>query len=817
MNDRHFITVILPLALPKNYTYEVSAEQIISLKVGHRVEVELKKKLYTAIVLDIQATPDSSYSPKPIVGIVDEDPIVDIHHIKFWQWIADYYCCTIGEVMDAALPSGLKLQSETKLILIDEDEVYSPELLSDEEYLIVEALTIQKELKFHQVKDILGKKSIYTLIRSLLDKEVIQIKEELIQKYKPKRIKVASLAPEIKKSNRKMEEAIALTERSDKQTRALLSLITLSRTIEFVPLSELVQHSNTDYSITKALAKKGIITISSQEASRIFHYTGEITEELNLSEEQLTADIAIHESFKQRLPVLLHGVTGSGKTRVYTELINETISKGKQVLFLLPEIALTTQIVERLMFIYGNDIVLYHSKLSNEQRVEIWNSVSLGKKIVLGARSAMFLPFKSLSLIIVDEEHDSSYKQSDPSPRYNARDCALVLARQINANIVLGSATPSLESYFNATQKRYSLIELNQRYGDAVLPKIEIVDLKQERKTGRLRSSISHQLKEKMVEILGMKKQVILFQNRRGFAPVVQCEDCGWSAQCVNCDVSLTLHRYTSEMRCHYCNYRIKLQSHCPSCGSDNLKDVGIGTERIVAEVKEQFPGYTIARLDIDSAKTKASMDQIVADFKHRETDILVGTQMVTKGFDFDHIALVGIINADALIRFTDFRAEERAFQLMVQVGGRAGRRAEQGTVIIQAYSANHVVLQNVIDHDYKAFFQRQMDERATSHFPPLCKMIELEIKHQHVEKVDAATSILLTKLKENLGDRVKGPIVPSISRIQNMYIRNILIKLENESKLLTYTKNYLNHLKGVILNTEGIKNTRINIDVDPY
>ena len=810
-----YITVILPLALPKNYTYLVNEDQVDKIIIGQRVEVELKRKIYTGIVGEIVDVHDSNYKPKPIISVVDDHAIISEIQLSFWKWIANYYCCTEGEVMQAALPSGLKLESETKLSAVIGDHDFSE--LTDDEYLIAEAMQVRKDLTFHEIKDILNKSSIHHVVRSLMDKGMLEVKEEVIQKYKEKQIKVASFSERFLSNRNDLTIAMDLVQKSEKQTNALLSMIQLTKDQDLVPLSELITMSNTDHSVFNALEKKGIINTKYHTVSRLDKYKGEILEVPPLSEEQSEAIRKINLAFNDHKSVLLHGITGSGKTRVYMELIQKCLDDGKQVLYLLPEIALTTQVVDRLLMIFGNDILLYHSKLTNQQRVEIWNEILLGKKIILGARSALFLPFNRLGLIIVDEEHDPSYKQSDPSPRYNARDCALVLAGRCNANVILGSATPSIESYVNTITDKYELVTLNNRYGDSVLPQIDIVDLKRERQVGLLKSFISIPLQHHINEQLSLHKQTILFQNRRGFSPMVQCEDCGWVAQCINCDVSLTLHKFTHEMRCHYCNYRTKLHHNCPDCGSDKINEIGFGTEKIAEEVQRLFPEARIGRLDVDTAKTKNAMDTIINDFQNRSIDILIGTQMVTKGFDFDHISLVGIINADSVMRFADFRATERAFQLMTQVAGRAGRRDEQGRVIIQTYSADHPVITDVINHDYLNFFNREVEERKMTLFPPFTRLIEIELKHKDFDRVDEAANFMAHQLKHHLQNRVNGPIVPSIARLKNMYLRRILIRIEKDHKMILYTKNLLLHVKALLLNKEGIKSTRIHIDVDPY
>ncbi|MFM2392772.1 MAG: hypothetical protein RLZZ546_754, partial [Bacteroidota bacterium] len=647
-----YASIVFPLNLPTLYTYFIPESLVGKVSVGCRVEVELRSKLYSGLVYELlDQNPDLRYKPKPILNLIDEQAIVTKNQLILWAWIARYYCCSLGEVMDAGMPSGLKLNSESIIIKNFEsiDDLESNDLTNDE-YLVAEALSMQEDLTISKIQYILNKKSIYPLLKSLYQKNILLIKEQLLEKYKPRTIRVVKIKSQYA-SEESLEQVLSDLKRSESQQKALVSLHELSRNTEWVPISDLIEFAQVNTSIINALIKKEILEIMNKSISRLPNQVSLLTDLPMLSEEQSRGIEEIKVSFSKKLPVLLHGVTGSGKTRVYMELIHEALSKGKQILYLLPEIALTSQIVERLYEVFGNDILLYHSKMSDQARVEIWQEVLKGKKLILSARSGVFLPFTQLDLIIVDEEHDASYKQDAPSPLYNARDIALYLSNQFNANILLGSATPSLESMHNVSQKKYGLVNFLTRYGNVKLPKIEIVDLAYERKTKRFKPVISVPLRNAIDKELKNQKQIILFQNRRGYVPTIMCKNCGWSAICNNCDVNLTYHKFSNELSCHYCNYKLRNPHHCPECGFNDISEIGAGTEKIEELISSLFPNAKVARLDFDAAKTKIAQDKIISSFAIGDTDILIGTQMVTKGFDFDKVSLVGIIDADSMLR----------------------------------------------------------------------------------------------------------------------------------------------------------------------
>lgn len=815
-----FVKVILPLALPESYTYSVPKELVDAVKIGIRVEVSLKNKLYSAIVSEILENIKLDYKTKDIIAVLDSDPLVTESQLQFWHWMANYYCCTLGEVMNVAMPASLKLESETKVIL-DGDINDVSHLLSDEEYLIAEALSIQNELTILQIQGILNKKSIFPILRSLIDKRIISIKEELIEKFKPKMVNYMTLNEPYLDNPNLLSEAFDLVIKSDKQTKALLAFVQLSRNKTFsIPVSEICQLAGVDTVTVQTLAKKKIFTIEKKRYSRIG---------LNAIEEQETQALQplnqyqteafgkILKNFNSQKPVLLHGITGSGKTRIYAELIQQQIDKNRQTLYLLPEIALTTHMVTRLKSLFGDDVLVYHSKMNNQERVEIWNAVLLGTKIVIAARSGLFLPFSHLGLIIVDEEHDPSYKQNEPNPRYNARDAALYLAHQTNANIILGSATPSLESYANAMSQKYGLVQITERFGDSVLPTISIVDLKNEHKDQRFKGVFSHELITAIENALIQKEQVLLFQNRRGYSPTLSCQICGWFADCINCDVHMTTHKLFNEVRCHYCGSRAKIPTACPACGNPDLTEQGFGTEKIEEEIKELFPTALVGRMDMDTAKTKLAYETIIHDFEEKKIDILVGTQMISKGLDFENIQLVGVLNADNIMRYPDLRANERAFQLLTQVAGRAGRREKKGRVIIQTFQPDHPVIVETVQHWYDRFFTRESEERKMFRYPPYFRMIQIELFHKNAATVAHAATLLSQNISQLIGNRLIGPAVPSIARIRGMYINTITIKMEKDPNIVNKIKKIILAERDKLRQIPACKTVKIIIDVDPY
>lgn len=811
-----FVTVILPIAAPKPYTYYVPEELVQQIQFGVRVEVQFgKNKLYSALVMEVHAKAPEEYKPKPVISVIDETSIIFPSQIKLWQWMAKYYACTLGEIMNAALPSGMKLASETRIVLSPLfDENYDG--FNDKEFMITEALSIQNELSIDDIRKILNQKTVYPLINRLLERKVIYLKEELKSSYKPKKVSCVKLSEPYASNLELLEEAFELLGNSNRQVEALMAFIHLSKKLDMVQSQDVCKKASVDATVLKAIEKKGIFEIYKKDVSRIAGYEEELVESSELSEQQISAIEAIKVETNNRV-TLLHGVTGSGKTRVYVELIKEAIAKGEQVLYLLPEIALTAQIVNRLQKIFGDQIAVFHSRLSNNERVEIWRSVLAGKPLVMGARSGLFLPFNHLKLIIVDEEHDTSFKQMDPAPRYNARDVAVFLAKMHDAKIILGTATPSLESYHNAVTKKYQLVEMPQRFGGLELPETIIVDAKEETKTKKMQSHFTSVLLDELRKTLEQGEQAILFQNRRGYAPTMECINCGWHAECIHCDVSLTYHKFQNNLRCHYCGYQTPIPSECPACGSKQLTLKGFGTEKIEDELKIFFPEAKITRLDYDTSRTKNAHARIINDFEEKRIDILVGTQMVTKGLDFDNVGLVGVLSADQLFQFPDFRASERGFQLITQVSGRAGRKNKRGKVIIQAFNTSHSVLKEILENNYVGFFERELAERQTFMYPPFCRLIKITLKHKKPDLLNEASKVFSKQLKKSLGDRVIGPAVPGIPRVRNYFLMDLLIKMERNSEKIAFAKSAILEAIQATQSIQGFSMVRININIDPY
>lgn len=811
-----YVRIVLPLALPKSYIYSVPSDIAQNFKFGMRVEVPLRRKFYSGLVIELfgeEGKPD--YPTKDIISIIDDDPIINESHFELWKWIAQYYICTVGQVMNVALPSGLKMSSESLLELLVQEDV-DPVGLSDDEFLVFEALRIQNELNLKDIREILGKKTVYPIIHSLLDKEMINIREELIKNYKPKTIKYIKLT-EQHENDENLIDAFSLTQRSKHQTNSLLAYIQLKNTqkeISKIALKELAQVTS---SVIKKVIDKGIFEEYEKTISRLIPFAEHASSLPNLSEGQKKSVKEIDDVFKSKNHVLLHGVTGSGKTRIYQEYIKRTIDNGGQVLLLVPEIGLTTQLINRLAAVFGTDVYVFHSKLNQNERVEIWNEVAKGKPIILGARSSIFLPFKSLKLIIVDEEHDNSYKQQNPSPRYNARDVAAYIGAVKDVKVIFGSATPSLESYYNTQIGKYGYVLLNERFGNVSLPEIRIVDMRLKSMLLPNNSKYSIALTTMVQNTLNNEEQVLLFQNRRGYSPTMVCNKCGWHSQCVNCDVSMTYHKFFNELKCHYCGHRENVPETCPRCGSLNIAMLGYGTEKIEDELKNIFPDAKVKRMDMDTVRTKNDIEGIMAEFEAKKIDILVGTQMITKGLDFDHIGLVGVIDIDRLMQFPDFRANERAFQLVLQVGGRAGRRKKQGLVIIQTHNPDHPMLNDILNTDYDTFINRELEERRLFKYPPFVRIIEIIIMHKKSDKCASGANNMALLLKTRLLNRVVGPAIPGISRIRGFYQQRIMIKLEKSGLNVNKVKEFIQHCKDRTRKLEGLKTLRIKIDVDGY
>ncbi|PHR42963.1 MAG: primosomal protein N' [Fluviicola sp.] len=820
----YFVDVILPVPIHNSFTYRVPLELNDYVKNGVRVVVPFgKSKLQTGIIIKVHEEVPTKYQSKYVESVLDDEPIITGKQLKLWYWISEYYMAPIGDVMNAALPSNFKLGSETKIQLHPESEVNS-EHLTDREYQVFEALEIQGELDLKEISDILQIKTIQPVIKSMIDKRVVITKEELKFKYAPKTQIFIELTKEFQ-SDQALE--VLLNEFSDKkrkekQVDAVLKFLKLDgfkKGVSKPILRTELEQEGASVSSLNTLEKEGVFESKRLEISRIQEGNEADSKFKELSESQGRVLDEVRNSFIEKEVTLLHGVTGSGKTEIYVELIQEQLNLGKQVLFLLPEIALTTQLIDRLSRYFGEKIGVYHSRFNQNERIEIWNALLKGDtskfQIVIGARSSVFLPFRNLGLIIVDEEHESSFKQYDPSPRYNARDTAIVLRSFFDAKVLLGSATPAIESYYNALEGKYSLVELHERFGNVRMPEIFTANIKKEKQQKTMQSDFSGFLVEHMKEALENKEQIILFQNRRGYNPVWACEVCGWNPQCKNCDVSLTYHKNTNILKCHYCSYFTPPVGSCPKCGSNRLKMIGFGTEKIEDELSIILPGVRVQRLDLDTTRQKNSYESILSDFDNRKIDILVGTQMVTKGLDFDNVSLVGILDADMMLRRPDFRSFERSYQLMSQVAGRAGRKLKRGKVIIQTYDPDHWIIRHVIDHDYIGMYKNEIIERKNYFYPPYYKMINLTLKHRNANELEVIADDLAKRLKAFFGDRVLGPEFPVVKRIQNSYLKVVRLKIEREASPKK-AKAKLNEIIEKFYTQPTNKSARLIIDVDP-
>lgn len=813
-----FVEVIIPLSLPKTFTYKVSEAEYNFITKGMRIAVPFgKNKIYTALAIDLHQNAPTLYEAKEIHQILDEKPIVNEYQINHWFWIAAYYMCNIGDVYRGALPSALLLESET-IISQQKDTVVNETELSDDEFLIYEALQHQSSLKVQNVMDILNKKTVLPVIQKLIHKKIITLEEEIQEVYKPKLIRYIRLHAQYQTE----ENLITLLDslKSDKRKNLVLQYFQLQAQ-ERKPISvkQLTETTQTSAAIIKALVEKGVFEEYYIQEDRVNFDKNKTENELTLSEAQQKAFSEIEQSFSTKEVCLLHGVTSSGKTEVYTKLIENYIAVGKQVLYLLPEIALTTQLVSRLTQHFGNKVAVFHSKYSNNERVEVWHHVlqqSEKAQIVIGARSALFLPFSNLGLIIVDEEHEPTFKQQDPAPRYHARDAAIVLANAHQSKVLLGSATPSIETYYNATSGKFGLVTLKERFGKVQMPEIELVDLKDSYFRKRMKGHFSLALIEQITEAFANNEQVILFQNRRGFSPVLECMTCGHVPQCPQCDVSLTFHKYKNQLRCHYCGYNMAKPSNCHVCSSVDLETKGFGTEQIELELAELFPNKNIKRMDQDTTRGKYSFEKIIDGFKNREIDVLVGTQMLAKGLDFDNVSLVGIMNADNMLYHPDFRAFERSYQMMTQVAGRSGRSEKRGKVVIQTYNPLHNVIQQVTNNDYEGMYKEQLYERKIYYYPPFYRLIRLTLKHRDYEKLKEGSMWLYQVLKQNLSIPVLGPEEPAISRIRNEYIRTIMVKIPADTSLQG-TKKTIQKVLNSFEVVSQYRTIKVTVNVDFY
>ncbi len=822
-----YVDVIIPIPVPNLFTYIVPEDLIPLVAPGKRVIVPFgKQKIHSALIRVVHFEPKAE-KLKEIQAVLDDFPLVNSMQFELWDWMAEYYMCHPGEVMNAALPSALKLQSETKVILNPDYNKEGVDL-SNEEFLIFETLQEKNELSVEDVSRILNKKNVLKLLNRMLQKGALFLSEEIEERYRPKfetRISLSSLY----RSDKALELLFLQLDQDSRKATQLESMMVFlkylyaDKKIDYVNKSVLKQDPNFSASSLKTLVKNGILVEADVRVDRIHVPLSDIVAPNELNPTQSQAMTGIKESWKTKDTVYIHGVTSSGKTEVYIHLIDEVLRSGKQVLYLLPEIALTTQIITRLRKHFGNLVGVYHSRYSNNERVEIWNNVlafnagntNTKSQLILGARSALFLPFSNLGLIVVDEEHDSSYKQADPAPRYHARDSGLMLAKIHGAKVILGSATPSLESYYNASQDRFGLIKMTERFGGIRMPSIVVADIREAKRKRIMKSHFTPELMQAISGALGRKEQVILFQNRRGFSPYMECNRCSWIPHCKNCSVTLTYHKLSHQLKCHYCGYVQQVPASCQQCGDHQIEVRGFGTEKIEEEISILFPEARIARMDLDVTRTRNSFQRIISEFEEQKIDILVGTQMVTKGLDFDNVSTVGIINADQLLNFPDFRSFERSYQLMAQVSGRSGRKLKQGHVVIQTQQPDHWVINDVVRNDYEAFYKRDLEERRKFHYPPHSRLIEILLKHREWEMLDDASTTFADLLRKKLGNRVLGPHIPLVSRIKNQYLKLFLIKIEktesaSEAKVLIragISKFYENR---------NYHSVQIGIDVDP-
>ncbi|NDV63813.1 primosomal protein N' [Bacteroides sp. 224] len=816
-----YVDVILPLPLPRSFTYLLPDEEIGKVQPGFRVVVPFgRKKFYTAIVCKVHNNAPTEYEVKEITTVLDKAPILFPIQFKLWQWLSEYYLCTQGDVYKAALPSGLKLESETIVLLNPDFEADTQ--LPPKEQQILDLLPAGQEQSITKLEKDSGIKNILNVVKSLLDKEALFVKEELRRLYKPK------TEPRVRLTeNHSSETALKILfdtlSRAPKQLALLMKYLELScymggsTSLKEVSKKTLIDSAGSSTSVFNGLVEKGVFLVYHHEIGRLNKQEGDTVVLNPLNSFQQKAYNEIATSFKEKNVCLLHGVTSSGKTEIYIHLIEEAIRRGKQVLYLLPEIALTTQITERLKRVFGAKLGIYHSKFPDAERVEIWQKQLSNQpyQIILGVRSSVFLPFENLGLIIIDEEHENTYKQQDPAPRYHARSVAIMLAAMCGAKTLLGTATPAVETYYNATTGKYGLVELKERYQDIQLPEIVPVDIKELARKKRMNGPFSPSLLADIREALDKKEQVILFQNRRGFAPMIECKTCGWVPKCKNCDVSLTFHKGINQLTCHYCGYTYRPPRSCPACEGVDLRSRGFGTEKIEDEVKNVFPDASISRMDLDTTRSRSAYERIISDFEQGKTQILIGTQMVSKGLDFDHVSIVGILNADTMLNYPDFRSYERAYQLMAQVAGRAGRKNKRGKVLLQTKSIDHPIIRQVIENDYLSMFQREMAERQAFHYPPYYRLVYVYLKNRNEQLLDLMARTMGDKLRAVFGARVLGPDNPPVARVQTLFIKKIIVKIEDGASMAR-ARELLMLIQREMIEDERFKSLIIYYDVDP-
>ncbi len=816
-----FAETLLPLAIPGTYTYRIPDDMQVSI--GMRVLVPFgRKKIFTAIVVMLHDREPKGYDVKEILGPLDEKPILRHPQLDFWQWIADYYLCSVGEVYKAAVPSGLKVESETTISVNPDFEESEPGQLTDRERVILDFTAQRGRVQIAEIAKATGFKTVERNVSHLLDMDALHVSERVIDNYRPKTEACVRLTI-AREDEEKLHQFFDQLKRAPKQESLLLAYLDMSRWLQGGEVREvskdnLLKRSGVSGAVLHEAVKRGLLEIYKKEINRFADLGTVLEEPPALSEEQRRAYDEIHQSMRQHAITLLHGVTSSGKTSVYMHLIADALRLGKQVLYLVPEIALTTQLTRRLRRVFGDKLLIYHSKFSDNERVDIWKRLLYSSEpcVIIGVRSSVFLPYSNLGLVIVDEEHDSSYKQQDPAPRYNGRNAALILAQMHGAKTLLGSATPAIEVYHLALEGKYGLVKLLTRYGDIKMPDVKVINTIDARKRREMSGLFSTELIADCRKALKDNEQVILFQNRRGYSPMVRCKECGWVPKCENCDVSLTYHKHSHSLVCHYCGYTIPLPDICPACQLPGIEIVGYGTERIEDDIDAVFPGEKISRMDLDTTRSKNSYDRIIDEFSQHRTNILVGTQMVTKGLDFDAVSIVGILNADTMINFPDFRSHERAFDMLEQVSGRAGRAHKQGQVIIQTSNPDHDVIKFVQAHDYEGFYQHELEDRRQFGYPPFTKVINIYLKHRDDATVGELAVRYSGLLRQVFGTRVLGPMAPFVARVQNLFIRQITLKMETGASMSKVKKILRDLYEQMIAADARMKAVKLYYDVDP-
>ncbi len=819
----YFVDLALPLPLPRAYTYRVPQHLAGTFGVGCRVVVQFgKKRVLTGVVLSIHTQPPAEYEARPLLDVLEQAPSLNDAQLSFFNWMAAYYCCALGEVIFAALPSGLKLSSESRLQLNPDAEVVFSDL-GPAELQVYEAIQQHETLSYEELARLIPDDNLTLTVRRLLAKRLVLAYEQVRERYTPRKVKVLALAPALVADAEKMAETLERLRRAPRRLEALSAFLALVPYQQaggvWVERTRLTIDGTVASAALRALIDDGILLEEERVVSRLNLADGPVPAPSRLSAAQAaaSAQVTAHYQAGKRV-VLLHGVTGSGKTEVFLDQVRQALDAGGQVLYLLPEIALTTQMVARLKAIFGNSVGVYHSRFSDNERVEVWQGLLEQRfSFIVGVRSAVLLPFSNLTLIVVDEEHEATYKQSEPAPRYHGRDAAIMLAHQQGARVLLGSATPSIESYYAAQQGRYGLVELLQRYGQAQLPKLELVDLRDERKRKTLRGVFSQALLDRLQQTLGHKQQAILFQNRRGYAPFLSCKACAWIPKCENCDVSLTYHQAARQIRCHYCGHAEPLPARCPACSSPEVRPVGLGTERLEEDTALLLPEARVLRMDQDTTRRKNALADIITAFERGEADVLVGTQMVTKGLDFERVTLVGVFDVDRLMHFPDFRSFERTFQTLTQVAGRAGRHGQPGTVLIQTSNPGHPLMRQIVEQDYRAFYDAELVERQTYHYPPFMRLIKLTLRHAEREALEAPAQWLALRLRQSLSEKsVLGPQPPPVERIRSLYLTELHIKLPREGTDLPYAKRMLQEALLQMPKFKSAADLRITVDVDP-